>query len=152
MHDRYNSLDVNNKLIRNFRDIGLTMRHIYEGKSSQKRILIILDQAGVITQRELTQQLGIQPGSASEVLGKLESAGLLTRSPSRKDRRTADICLTKAGKAAAEDACTKREARHNQMFACLSADEKATLLSLLEKVNFDWDQHYRENGKICGGM
>ena len=75
MKKRYDSLDKNNKLIWNFRDIGHTMRQTYEGKGSQSRILIILNEAETITQRALTQQLGIQPGSASEVLGKLESFG-----------------------------------------------------------------------------
>ena len=40
-----------------------------------------------MTQSELTEYLGVQPGSASEVIGKLESAGLIVRTPSEKDRR-----------------------------------------------------------------
>ena len=77
MIERYYTLGMNDKLILNFHDIGHTMRHISEGKGSQRRILIILlEEGSSITQSELTQRLGIQPGSASEVLGKLESAGL----------------------------------------------------------------------------
>lgn len=60
---RYNVADINDKLIINLRDISHTMRYLYEGKGSQKRILIVLDEIGSnITQRELTQRLGIQPG------------------------------------------------------------------------------------------
>ena len=29
------------------------------------------------------------------------------------------------------------------MFACLSEEEKRTLLELLEKINADWDREYR---------
>lgn len=146
MSKRYDILDKNNKLIWNFRDIGHTMRHISEGKGSQKRILIILKEVGSITQSELTQRLGIQPGSASEVIGKLEASGFITRTPSETDRRTTDVQLTEAGKKAAVEASEQRQERHNQMFACLSDQEKDTLLSLLEKVNAAWDQQYRENG------
>lgn len=145
MTKRYDLLDMNNRLIWNFRDIGHTMRHISEGKGSQKRILIILSENGSITQRELTKRLGIQPGSASEVIGKLETAGMIMRTPSETDRRTTDIILTDDGKAVAEEAHARRMERHNQMFACLSDEEKDTLLTLLEKVNAAWDKQYREN-------
>lgn len=145
MTKRYDMLDVNNKLIWNFRDIGHTIRRIFEGKGSQKRVMIVLNETGTITQRELTERLGIQPGSASEVIGKLESAGLLKRTPSPSDRRTTDIQLTEAGKSAAIEARAQREARHIQMFSCLTEDEKDTLVQLLERVNSFWNQLYGEN-------
>ncbi|MBP3486830.1 MAG: MarR family transcriptional regulator [Roseburia sp.] len=143
MNERYDALDANNKLIWNLRDIGHTMRHISEGKGSQKRVLMVLRETGGMTQRELTEWLGIQPGSASEVVGKLEAAGLLLRTTSEKDRRTTDLRLTAEGEKAAKEAFIKREERHDKMFACLTAAEKQTLLSLLEKVNASWDEQYR---------
>ena len=135
---RYEKLDLNNKLIWNLRDTGRTMRRTSEGRGSQKRVLIVLLETGRITQKALTERLGIQPGSASEVIGKLETAGLIVRSPSESDRRTTDVRLTEKGRAAAEEARAEREARHMQLFACLSDGEKQTLLSLLEKVNLAW--------------
>ena len=146
MKDRYETLDKNHKLVWNLRDIGHTMRHISEGRGSQKRILMFLREFGEITQRELTERLGIQPGSASEVIGKLETAGFLVRTPSNTDRRTTNIVLTEAGIAAAEEAALQREERHQQMFSCLSGEEQDTLLSLLEKLNADWETKYRQHG------
>ena len=145
MNDRYDSLDLNNKLIWNLRDIGHTMRRISEGKGSQKRVLMILQENGGMTQRELTAQLDIQPGSASEVIGKLETAGFLVRNPSETDRRTTNILLTEAGEAAAREAHAHRRERHQQMFACLSEEEKDAFLHLLEKLNTDWGQKYRQS-------
>lgn len=144
MNDRYGSLDQNNKLIWNLRDIGHTMWQISEGKGSQKRILILLKETGGMTQKELTERLGVQPGSVSEVIGKLEASGLVTRTQSEKDRRTMDICLTEEGDVWAKDAHVRRENRHREMFSVLSAEEKDTLLQLLEKVNTDWEQRYRK--------
>lgn len=140
--------EVHDRLIHNFWAISHTMRRISEGKGSQKRILMILRERGEITQRELTERLGIQPGSASEVIGKLEAAGLIARTPSPTDHRTADIRLTEAGGAAAGEAYEKREQRHREMFACLSAEENQTLLGLLEKLNGAWSQQYQK----CGGQ
>ena len=140
----YRAADINDKLIINFRDIGHTMRFLYEGKGSQDRILIVLLETGRITQRELTKRLGIQPGSASEVIAKLEHAGLIARTPNGEDRRTTDVFLTDAGRARAAIASEQRLNRHEQMFSCLSAGEKEQLLALLERVNDDWEGRYRE--------
>lgn len=142
----YDSLSVNEQLIWNLRDIGGTMRRIREGRGSQRRILILLRESGSTTQRALTERLGIQPGSASEVIGKLEAAGLIRRTPSTADRRTSDICLTETGAAAAEEAFIQREACHRQMFACLSPEEQAALLGLLERINASWGAYNRKNG------
>lgn len=143
----YDTSDINNKLILNLRDLGHMIRFLYEGKGSQKRILILLHETGSMTQRELTERIGIQPGSASEVIGKLESAGLILRTPSETDRRTSDIRLTPEGLIQAEEAARQREIRHQDMFSHLTAEEKDTLFTLTEKLNADWDKRYREYDK-----
>lgn len=134
--------DINKKLIFNMRDVNHIMRSLYEGKASQKRILIMLKEIDSITQRDLTMRLGIQPGSASEILSKLENAGLILRTMSETDRRTANISLTEQGKQMAEEAAEQRNRRHVEMFSCLSGEEKEELLVLLEKLNADWAQRY----------
>lgn len=144
---RYHTLDQDNKLIWNIRDMGQVIVSLAEGKASQSRILILLNEVETITQSELTEHLDVQPGSASEVIGKLESAGLITRTPSEKDRRTSDIRLTEAGKVKAVEAAGQRKERHTEMFSCLSEEDKADLLMLLEKVNHEWRRRYGERSK-----
>lgn len=142
-HEKNCAADINDELIIGLRDISHTMRFLYEGRGSQKRILIVLLETGRITQRELTKKLNIKPGSASEVLAKLEDAGLIIRTQSENDRRTVNVELTEAGRSAADEAASQRRNRHIDMFACLSDDEKSTLMHLLEKINKDWDHRYR---------
>lgn len=145
---RYAGADDNNKLIINLRDLSHTMRTLYEGRGSQKRILIVLLEAGgSLTQRELTLRLGIQPGSVSEILAKLENAGQISRTPNRNDRRAMDVSLTSAGRETAGKALDQRILRHEEMFSCLSDSEKALLLSLLEKLHADWEMRYPDNRK-----
>ena len=141
--------DMNDRLIINLWDLSHIMRSLYEGKASQKRILMILNRTGKITQRDLTERLGIQPGSASEILSKLENAGLILRTQNEADRRTTDVCLTDAGRELATEALTQRQKRHEEMFSCLSDEERQELLSLLEKVCADWKIRYRENRNVC---
>lgn len=144
----YDAADINDKLIINLRDLSHTMRSLYEGRGSQKRILIVLEEVGgCITQRKLTERLGIQSGSASEVIAKLESAGYIRRTPNETDRRTADIVLTKEGHVQAKAAREQRVCRHEQMFSCLSELEKGKFLNLLEKVNSDWEKRYKDIGE-----
>lgn len=143
MKNHYDQMDINSKLIWNFRDIGHTMRQIYEGKGSQQRILMILNENGCMPQSDLTQRLGIQPGSASEVLSKLEAAGWIIRTPNEKDKRTMNIQLTQAGELEAQQAAIRRKERHSRMFESLSDEDKAELLAFLERINADWDDKFR---------
>ena len=109
------------RLILELRAIHRTMNALYEGKGSWKRVLIVLGRTGPITQKALTNRLGIQPGSVSAVLGKMEAMGLITRTPSAADQRAA---------------------RHREMFACLSSEDKTALLRLLETLNADWEERF----------
>ena len=129
-------------LVNALRGVSHTMRSLYEGRGSQRRVLIVLHELGPTTQRELTARLGIQPGSASEVITKLEHAGLVRRTLSQSDRRTADIALTEEGLRQAQDALEQRRRRHEEMFSALSEEERGQLLTLLEKLNGDWKKRY----------
>ena len=134
---------VTHELIICLRDLSHTMRGLYEGRGSQKRVLIVLGElGGETTQRELTRLLGIQPVSASEVIAKLESAGYIVRFPSPADRRTAQVALTEEGRVQAREAKAQRARRHEEMFACLSGEEQRQLLTLLEKLREDWNTRY----------
>ncbi|MDO4568197.1 MAG: MarR family transcriptional regulator [Clostridia bacterium] len=139
--------DMNGKLILCLREIGHMMRAQSDGKASQKRILIMLREAGGITQRDLTERLGIQPGSASEIIAKLEGAELVTRTPNATDRRTADIRLTEAGERLAADALEQRQQRQDEMLSCLSEEEKQALLALLEKLHEAWSARLGERAR-----
>ena len=91
-----------------------------------------------MTQRQLTEKLGIQPGSVSEVIGKLERTGYVTRSENAEDRRTADIHLTQAGRERAE----VKEQEKPELFSALSEEEKSQLLTLLERLRGDWQERF----------
>lgn len=134
---------INDKLIINLRDVSHTMRSLYEGKCSQKRILMIMNEMGETTLTELTERLGVRAASVSEVVGKLEKAGNVARRQGEYDRRTMILSLTDSGRELARQAQQQRDRRHEEMFSCLTDNEKDRLLSLLEKINSDWEQRYR---------
>lgn len=136
--------DINKELVMGLRDVSHAMRGLYEGKGSQKRVLMVLQETGKVSQRELTQRLGIQPGSVSEVIGKLEGAGLVSRTESESDRRTVDLELTEEGAKRAEEARAQRVQRHKEMFTVLSDEEKEAFLIMLQKINEDWKTRFAD--------
>ena len=139
-------IDENLDLVLALRDVCHVLHQLYEGKGSQKGVLIALGQTGPITQRRLTELLGIRPGSASEVITKLEHAGLICRSPHPSDGRTVDITLTEEGQRQSTLARQQRIARHREMFACLSQEEKQQLQDLLGKLNGAWSERWNHSG------
>lgn len=146
MHHRfehYEDLATPEKLVLMTTKLGRSIHHAFEGKSGQNRVLRILSSEGSLTQRELTERLDIQPGSASEIIKKLETAGLISRSPSEQDRRTVDVVLTETGKAQAAENEVQRKTRITEIFSALSSDEQNTLLALMERLDADWSVRYR---------
>ena len=99
--------------------------------SSQARVLaMIAGEGGRMDQKELQEKLCVQPGSLSELLGKLEARGYLVREKSEDDRRRAQVVLTDKGTASAGSA----EAGSDPRFANLTAEEQETLRALLKKL------------------
>ena len=57
----YQSADENDRIVINLRDLGHVMRGLSEGRGSQQRVLIVLSKiSGAISQRDLTERLGIE--------------------------------------------------------------------------------------------
>lgn len=138
----YRELDMAGKLIWNFRNISHILRGMSGGKGSQKRILTVLLKSGQVTQTALTEYLGIRPGSASEILSKMEAAGLIVRQENEADRRTVNIELTETGRKEAVLAAEERNHGHRKLLSGLSSKEQEELLVLLEKLS----THCKDSG------
>lgn len=117
--------------------------YIAERKSGrqrgQNRILGILSENPEISQRALQEQLGIEPGSMSEILAKLEEKGFLVKEKDENDRRRMIIRLTEAGRAAAE--AEKSEGGKpcaEEIFSSLTAEEQEQLKEMLRKLLTQW--------------
>ena len=142
----YAAMDIDEKLFFMLGKIGRMSHGAHGGKDSQNRVLHMLLRSGGMTQRELTERLDIQPGSASELIKKLETAGLITREANAEDRRTTNIMLTEEGRAQVEENRKQFKDTNRTLFENLSEEEKQLLLSLLEKLVHDWVQRFRAEG------
>jgi DNA-binding MarR family transcriptional regulator len=110
------------------------------GKAGQQRILMRLNTHGKTTQKELQDVLEISSGATSEILQKMEDAGLILRAKSTEDKRQVDLSLTPEGR---EKAILVEEHYHRtltRMFECLSAEQKDQLEATLGILNAHLDE------------
>lgn len=115
---------------------GRMQRRRPQGSPARGQALILSILAGrdALSQRELQQMLGIQPGSLSELLSKLEAKGLLTREKA-EDRRGNLLRITDAGRAAIPTADSGNE---EDPFAPLTAEQQDRLADMLRTLLTAW--------------
>jgi len=87
-----------------------------------------------IHQKEISEQMRINPSSVSELIDKLEDDGYLERRTDPADRRATLLMLTEKGAARAAEVEDERSARIGKLFETLSEAEKKTLDALLIKL------------------
>ena len=123
-----------------FRKIGRFLYDNTGGKSGQRRVLFFLSAEGSMSQRELQSLLDIKSSSLSEMITKMENAGLIKKTRSKKDQRVILVSLSEKGKKAAIKECEELDYITEHLFSCLDEQEKETVFALLKKLNTHWDQ------------
>ena len=122
---------------------GKILRHCLAKRRGQEKILRILWEQGESTQKDLQEQLGIQPGSMSEIAAKLAAKGLVARGRAESDRRKILLSLTEEGRTwltrQDEDHVRRRRA---ELFSALTPEEQRTLGVLLDKLCVDWEERF----------
>ena len=115
---------------------GRMLRRRPQGGPAQGQALVLSILLGreVLSQRELQQMLGIQPGSLSELLSKLEAKGFITREKA-EDRRGNLLRITEAGRAAATEAADLPE---DDPFSPLTVEQQDQLASSLRALLTHW--------------
>lgn len=114
--------------------------YIAEKKSGrergQNRILNILLETPRMSQKALQEQLGIKPGSISEVIAKMEQKGLLLREKDVNDHRKMVICLSESGRKAAEK--IRNDGQEENYFSALDTEEQLQLKVMIQKLLIQW--------------
>lgn len=111
------------------------------GRGGRGPILCLLAKHnGHMSQQKLGTYFELKPGSLSEILAKIETAGFIERSRDPEDRRQLFIHLTESGMAEAEREQKHRELFKEQAFSNLDADELVQLDNLLKKIRTRWEE------------
>ena len=117
----------------NYVSEGKPTRNPYRG---QGRVLAALNQTPEISQKELTQQLGMSKQSLAELLGKLEKSDLIRRTPSETDKRSVIVHLQPKGREVANELGDFSQ-DVEQIFDCLDPVERAQFEGYLQRI-VDW--------------
>ena len=97
-------------------DLDVKPRHL--------RLLVLIDRAGELSQRELAHQLGMDPGNLVAVLDALEANGVVARARGEKDRRQRLVSLTPAGNRLLAKALRATRAIDERILAALPASQR----------------------------
>ncbi len=98
----------------------------------QYLVLLALWQHKVMTVKQIGEQLGLDSGTLSPLLKRLDSAGLVSRTRDRKDERQVNIALTEKGEALQADVGDVQMAIGDAI-GC-STDEARSLRIVLEAL------------------
>ena len=98
--------------------------------------MVLLNQYGALTQRELIELTGRRSATLSEQLDGMEKSGLISRCKNEQDKRNVDVELTEYGKKAAMQ---NRQAYADELFAAMPQRKKQQLAGLLDSLLHTWD-------------
>lgn len=134
MEEDHNSYAI----IRHLRRCGHFLYFKTGGKTGRRQIFYILLQRGEVLQRELQDLLGVQSGSLSEIIIKMEADGLIEKVRSRRDGRLLVLQLTEEGHRQAELSCRRYERQVEKMLSCLTDQQREELLTILNLLAEHW--------------
>lgn len=87
-----------------------------------------------LTMTELSRMLLVSNGNATAVVDRLETDGLVRRTPSSTDRRTTFVSLTIEGLDLFEELASQHEAEVDRIFSSLSGEEVDMISDILKRV------------------
>ena len=100
----------------------------------QFSVLSALDGFGPMDQARLGGVTALDRTTIIVVLTKLEERGLVTRVPSKKDKRAKIVAITEAGRRTLADVLPSALEAQKRMLGPLNGREQAQLLTLLRKM------------------
>ncbi|KFI52242.1 MarR family winged helix-turn-helix transcriptional regulator [Bifidobacterium biavatii] len=108
--------------------------------SGQSRCLLTLSGLGPVSQRRLAAILDIRSASLSELLGKMEARGWVSRTPHPEDGRTYMVALTEEGKAEAMRRRSVGNGASGELLAALTESQRKQFGEILATIK----RHYQE--------
>jgi DNA-binding MarR family transcriptional regulator len=101
----------------------------------QEMVLLHLWQRDGLTPSELAGALGVEPPTVTNMLSRMEKAGLLERCRDSRDARCTRVYLTEKGRELREPVERRWEAVEERAFAGVTTEEDALLRDLLARLH-----------------
>jgi DNA-binding MarR family transcriptional regulator len=130
-------LDSLRRMVRGLRGAAQSSERAVGISGAQLFVLEELARAPAASLNELAGRTLTHKSSLSVVVARLVERGLVQRTPSRDDRRSAALYLTARGRKALEKSSASPQARMITALRQLSAAEVAAFAVLFEKLNHE---------------
>ena len=101
-------------------------------------VLAVVEKLQPVSQRQISDHLGLDASDVVGVLDILEAASMVERRRDPRDRRRHAVVLTDQGETAARRFAALRVKATERALADLDPDERRTLVDLLERANARW--------------
>lgn len=98
------------------------------------RILAHLSQTDAVSVREINLRADLEKSKASRAAQRLEEAGLISKRPSRADRRLVELSLTARGREVMTELAPLARAYEAEVLAALAPDDRAALDRALTRL------------------
>lgn len=110
----------------------------------QGRLIFLLANNAGVSQRELATLAGVQPGSISEVLERLEKDHIVERWRDQQDRRVVRVKLTAKGQEIHRKNLRARQEYERELLQNVTAEERAAFVNVLQKIRAELRTNYGE--------
>jgi DNA-binding MarR family transcriptional regulator len=104
-------------------------------------VLAVVERLQPVSQREISDTLGLDASDVVGVLDILEAAQMVERRRDPADRRRHAVVLTEAGQTAARRVAVLRAQAGDRALAGLDAEDRQQLMALLERANAHMAPH-----------
>ena len=101
-------------------------------------VLAVVEKLQPVSQRQISDHLGLDASDVVGVLDILEAASMVQRRRDPRDRRRHAVVLTELGETAARRFAALRVKATERALADLDHDERRTLVDLLDRANARW--------------
>ncbi|QEM80137.1 MarR family winged helix-turn-helix transcriptional regulator [Halomonas binhaiensis] len=113
---------------------------------AQWRVLAWLSYLDELTAKQICQATRMDKARISRAVQSLEDRGLIRRTPSSRDQRVHDLCLTEAGKVLLATLIPEARQWESDLVATLSVGEYRDLLNLMDKLERQLDRLEQADG------
>ena len=117
-----------------FRSVSDVFTDQVDVPRGQATLLCVLFQQDGMTQSEIAEQLSVQGATVTNMLQRLEEAGLVVRRRDAEDNRLVRVYLTEAGHEKERSINAQFGSMQELIFQGLSDEERALLRKWLEKI------------------
>jgi DNA-binding MarR family transcriptional regulator len=104
-------------------------------------LAVLWDKEGV-THSELARRIHVSPATVTNMIKRMEKAGLVERRPDAEDQRVSHVHLTDAGRAIRERVEAQWQEIEARVFGSFSEQEQAMLRALLGRVREELAKTY----------